>query len=166
MKEILDPCCGSKMFWFDKENDLVLFSDIRKEKHILCDGRKLNICPEQINDFRDLPYKNESFNLIVFDPPHMNSLGKNSWMNKKYGTLEKEGWEEYLSMGFNECWRVLRRGGTLIFKWNTSDIKLKDILDCFSQTPLFGQTTTINLKTHWIVFYKPLSTDEVVQEDV
>ena len=22
---ILDPCCGSKMFWFDKENPNVLF---------------------------------------------------------------------------------------------------------------------------------------------
>lgn len=30
-KIILDACCGSRMFWFDKENPRVLFADIRTE---------------------------------------------------------------------------------------------------------------------------------------
>ena len=34
-KIILDACCGSRMFWFDKENPLVLFADIRDEEHTL-----------------------------------------------------------------------------------------------------------------------------------
>ena len=154
VKEVLDPCCGSKMFWFDKNHDMVKFCDIRKEKHILCDGRKLNICPDEIQDFKNLPYKNESFNLIVFDPPHMKTLGKSSWVAKKYGVLDKTNWKAELSQGFDECWRVLSKGGTLIFKWNVSDIKLKEVLNCFPQKPLFGQTTTINLKTDWMIFYK------------
>ena len=29
-KRILDPCCGSKMFWFDKDNQDVLFCDNRE----------------------------------------------------------------------------------------------------------------------------------------
>ena len=29
-KRILDPCCGSKMFWFDRENPDVLFCDNRE----------------------------------------------------------------------------------------------------------------------------------------
>jgi len=142
------------MFWFDKEDPRVQFSDKRKESHILCDGRKLVINPDDICDFRELPYKDRAFKLIVFDPPHMDSLGENSWMAKKYGVLDKENWKGDLSRGFNECWRVLDFDGTLIFKWNVSDIKLKEVLSCFSKRPLFGQTTTINLKTHWIVFYK------------
>ena len=40
-KIILDACCGSRMFWFDKENPLALFADIRDEEYILCDGRNL-----------------------------------------------------------------------------------------------------------------------------
>lgn len=28
-KRVLDPCCGSKMFWFDKNNADVEFCDIR-----------------------------------------------------------------------------------------------------------------------------------------
>lgn len=33
-KIILDACCGSRMFWFDKENPWTLFADIR-DKDIL-----------------------------------------------------------------------------------------------------------------------------------
>ncbi|HHZ8299539.1 TPA: SAM-dependent methyltransferase, partial [Proteus mirabilis] len=29
MKSILDMCCGSRMFYFDKQDDHVLFNDIR-----------------------------------------------------------------------------------------------------------------------------------------
>lgn len=39
--KILDPCCGSRMFHFDRQNENVVFGDIRTESHILCDGRPL-----------------------------------------------------------------------------------------------------------------------------
>lgn len=29
---ILDACCGSRMFWFDKHESHTTFMDIRKEK--------------------------------------------------------------------------------------------------------------------------------------
>jgi ubiquinone/menaquinone biosynthesis C-methylase UbiE len=60
-KEILDVCCGSKMFYFDKQNPNVLFGDIRKETHILCDGRKLEINPDIELDFRNLPFPDNTF---------------------------------------------------------------------------------------------------------
>lgn len=44
-KLILDACCGSRMFWFDKKNPLALFADIRDEEYILCDGRNLKVHP-------------------------------------------------------------------------------------------------------------------------
>jgi len=50
-------------------------------------------------DFRKIPYVDNFFKLIVFDPPHMNSLGKNSWMAKKYGVLG-ETWRDDLRKGF------------------------------------------------------------------
>lgn len=56
MKPILDMCCGSRMFYFDKQDDRVLFNDIRVEEHILCDGRILNITPDVISDFKNLPF--------------------------------------------------------------------------------------------------------------
>ncbi len=58
---ILDMSCGSRMFWFDKNDDRAIFSDIRKEEHTLCDGRRLIINPDLIADFRALPFADASF---------------------------------------------------------------------------------------------------------
>lgn len=68
-KIILDACCGSRMFWFDKQNPLTLFADIRDEEHVLCDGRKLKVHPDVISDFTNMPFQNKSFKMVVFDPP-------------------------------------------------------------------------------------------------
>ena len=153
MKKIIDVCCGSRAFWFDKKNPDVLFCDIRNENHILCDGRKLNINPDVIMDFRDLKFKDKTFKLVVFDPPHLKKLGKTSWMAKKYGVLS-ESWEEDLKKGFSECWRILEKNGILIFKWNERDIKIKDILKLFGKQPLFGHTTSKGGQTIWMCFIK------------
>lgn len=53
---ILDMCCGSRMFWFDKQDPRAVYADIRSEQHQLCDGRSLVISPDIIADFRALPF--------------------------------------------------------------------------------------------------------------
>ena len=152
-KKILDACCGSRMFWFDKKNPDVLFQDIRELDTELCDGRKLIIKPDIIADFTNMPYDNETFYHVVFDPPHLNKLGKNSWMAEKYGVL-LPSWETDLKAGFNECMRVLKPYGTLVFKWNESQIKLTDVLKLFNKEPLYGHTTGRQSKTIWLCFMK------------
>ena len=151
---VLDPCCGGRMMWFDKADPRALFCDIRTEEHALCDGRVFAVRPDTVADFRVLPFADASFQLICFDPPHLERAGVKSWMRKKYGVLNSLTWSEDLSKGFNECWRVLKPGGTLIFKWNEAQIPIRRVLECFHQHPVFGHTTTANLKTHWIVFFK------------
>lgn len=152
-KIILDPCCGSKMMWFDKNNPNTIYADKRTEEHILCDGRVLKIEPDEIIDFRAMPYKDNTFKLIVFDPPHLDRLGKSSWMAKKYGVLEYH-WRTDIKVGFDECMRVLEQYGVLIFKWNESQIKLADILELIPYKPLFGHTTGRQSKTIWVTFMK------------
>lgn len=71
MKRILDACCGSRMFWFDKGNQDVVFMDKRQLQTNLCDGRKLEVNPDIVADFRDMPFDDESFYMVVFDPPHL-----------------------------------------------------------------------------------------------
>jgi len=150
---ILDVCCGSKMFWFDKQNPHVVFNDIRYENYVLCDGRKLEIKPDCCMDFRDLKFKDNSFKLIVFDPPHLTKLGEKSWMAKKYGILNKN-WPQDIKKGFNECWRVLDNNGVLILKWGTRDIKIKELLKILDKKPLFGHTTKASGNTIWMCFMK------------
>lgn len=152
-KTILDACCGSRMFYFNKQNPNVLFADIRNEDHILCDGRELKINPDIICDFRNMPFPDENFKMIIFDPPHLNKLGKNSWMGLKYGVLN-ETWQEDLRKGFSECFRVLETGGTLIFKWNENQIKVSEILRLTEMIPLIGHKSGKRQDTHWITFVK------------
>lgn len=147
---ILDACCGSRMFWFDKERKGVLFMDNRDINETLCDGRKLEIRPGWRGDFRDMPFADESFKLVVFDPPHLIKAGENSWIAKKYGKLD-ENWKEDIRLGFKECFRVLKHQGTLVFKWNEEQVKLSEVLKLTKEKPLFGNRRA---KTHWLVFMK------------
>ena len=151
MKKILDACCGSKMFWFDEKNEDTVFMDNRTLEDTLCDGRRLIIKPDIVADFKDMPFEDNTFYLVIFDPPHLKQAGKNSWLAKKYGTLDKQTWPQDIRQGFNECMRVLKPNGTLIFKWNEEQIKLKDILKVIEYKPLFGNKRA---KTHWLVFMK------------
>lgn len=153
-QRVLDPCCGSRMFWFDKNNPQAIFGDIRRETTILCDGRQLVVAPDIVLDFTSLPFHDGAFPLVVFDPPHLDNLGPKSWQGAKYGRLPKE-WRSLLRLGFSECFRVLADNGTLIFKWNETRISISEVLTQTPVAPLFGQTTTQSLKTHWIVFMKP-----------
>lgn len=153
MKKILDACCGSRMFWFNKNHPDTTYIDNRSENHILCDGRSLEIKPDIKMDFTNMDFKNNTFYLVVFDPPHLKQLGKNSWMAKKYGVLDAD-WKDQISKGFDECWRVLKVNGTLIFKWSEDQVTTKELLSIISKKPLFGHTTGRSGKTKWLCFMK------------
>lgn len=148
--KVLDACCGSRMFWFDKNDERVLFMDKRQLETTLSDGRKLTVNPDIVGDFTDMPFEDNTFHHVVFDPPHLVKVGDTSWLALKYGKLN-DNWKDELKKGFDECMRVLKPNGTLIFKWNEQQIKLKEILDLFEYKPLYGNRRA---KTHWIAYLK------------
>lgn len=74
MKKILDACCGSRMFWFDRQNPDVIFADNREVETTLCDGRSLLVKPDVHMDFRNMPYPDNNFKIVVFDPPYPNII--------------------------------------------------------------------------------------------
>lgn len=156
---ILDPCCGSRMFWFDRENPSVVFGDLRSEEQTLCDGRVLRVEPDVKLDFRDLPFAEGSFKLVVFDPPHLHTAGPKSWLAAKYGKLRGD-WRDDLRRGFRECFRVLATDGVLVFKWNETQVRVKEVLELAPHRPLFGNTSGRKSGTHWMVFMKPRAAGE------
>lgn len=153
MKLILDACCGSRMMWFDRQNENTVYADKRTETHTLCDGRSLEINPDIEMDFRDMPFIDGQFKLVVFDPPHWIKAGAQSWLALKYGKLNQD-WREDIRKGFSECFRVLATDGVLIFKWNETQIKVSEILALTDQKPLFGHISGKRANTHWITFMK------------
>jgi len=155
-KTILDACCGSKMFWFDKKNPNVEFCDNRiVPRHEYYPHRYIEIKPDTICNFTALPFPDKAFKLVVFDPPHLtrDRAGETSYMRLKYGCLE-DNWPQMLHDGFNECMRVLDDYGTLIFKWSEVQIPLKEVLKAIKYKPLFGHRSGKHHNTHWMAFMK------------
>lgn len=159
MGSIIDVCCGSKMFWFDKNDPRTVYLDKRKESHTLKDSsskngsRQLIVDPDIQADFTNLPFADGQFQVCVFDPPHLVKNGKSGWLAKKYGKLFGD-WKDDIKKGFTECFRVLKPGGTLIFKWNETDVPVSQILKLTDKKPIIGNRCGKRSNSHWIVFLK------------
>lgn len=161
-RAVLDPCCGSRMFWFDKQHPDVVYGDCRNETITVTDRsrgnpsgeRTLHIEPDMLLDFRAMPFPDGSFRLVSFDPPHLRHAGPRSWLAAKYGKLS-DNWRDDLRAGFAECFRVLDADGVLVFKWNETQVPAREVLALTPVQPLFGHTAGRKGLTHWYVYMKP-----------
>ena len=161
--KILDVTCGDRTIWFQKHEPHTIYCDKRREEwegdfgKVLNNGKKkhrhLVIDPDVQCDFTDLPFQDNCFPLVVFDPPHIKNLTEKSWMRKAYGSLD-EGWEPMIRKGFEECMRVLKPDGVLIFKWSDISVSTRDIIKVIGQEPLFGHRSGKKMNTHWMCFMK------------
>lgn len=144
------------MFYFDKHHPLVMYCDKRRETVSMTDRdklRSLDITPDVILDFTDMPFEDDSFHFVVFDPPHLINSGKNSWLAKKYGRLDKDSWRETLSAGLSECIRVVKPGCVVAMKWSEGDISTSKLLKALPYQPAFGDKQG---KKRWLFFIKEL----------
>lgn len=160
---VLDACCGTRMMWFDKQDPRALYIDKRRGSRAVDNGRTAatkgrtprEVNPDQIADFTSLPFPDETFWHVVFDPPHLEAIDNpDSVLRFNYGQL-MPGWRDHLKSGFAECFRVLKPGGTLIFKWCESEIKLNEVLALTPEKPLYGHRSGKKAQTHWCAFWKP-----------
>lgn len=159
LPKILDMTCGSRTIWFNKNHPAAIYFDKRRESMELYFGKartslhKLHVDPDVIGDFTALPFKDESFSLVVFDPPHLTGAKETAWLVKKYGKLD-ENWPQMLHDGFVEGMRVLKTDGVLIFKWSEYDIPAADVWKAIGQKPLFGHHSGKKSTTFWACFMK------------
>lgn len=163
-KIILDATCGDRTIWFQKHEPHTVYCDKRREEFEGFFGRTLNkagkqkrrhlvIDPDVLCDFTNLPFDDGSFHLVVFDPPHIENLNKTSWLRKSYGSLDGD-WKPMIRKGFEECMRVLKPNGVLVFKWSDISVSTRDILNVIGQEPLFGHRSGKKMNTHWMCFMK------------
>lgn len=146
--KIIDLTAGTKSMWFDNTLDVV-FCDLNPKSWdvIKCDWSK-----------GFLPFPPDSFDLVVFDPPHLTkSYAGTGFIAEKYGYLF-ETWESDLKHAFEQIERISKPGATIIFKWNERQISLKKVLPHIHMKPLFGHTTGNKGQTIWMLFInqKPL----------
>lgn len=149
---MLDSCCSNRAFWFNKKDPRAIYVDKRKETIVLTD-RVMEISPDIQADFTNLPFPDNTFTIVVFDPPHVIREEARGYITKRYGVLNGD-WRTMLKDGFSECFRVLKPNGTLIFKWSDSNVPVAEILALTPEKPLFGHKSGKLSLTHWIAFLK------------
>lgn len=174
-KVILDATAAFRMMWFDKNNKYTVYMDKRGDEDIIRDlkqfadnrGRPLvkrwmPKNPTMQGDFRKTIFADNSFKLIVWDPPHLK--GKASRKHQQglcFGMLQAETWQSDFAKGFNELWRILDVYGVLIFKWHDNSFDYKQVLKLFPHKPIFGQVSATHRNkagqtkhTFWFCFMK------------
>lgn len=158
-KYILDATCGGRMMWFDKKRADALYVDRRiVPKGSIDQQPEWCVVPDVVASYSDLPFGDESFYLVVFDPPHIEMMEPSGIIAQKYGALFGD-WKTELAAGFDECMRVLKPGGTMIFKWGEASVTVSDVLKLTHHKPAFGHTTGKAGSTKWIAFFKPPVTE-------
>ena len=98
-RSVVDVTYGLGKFWDGSAH-------VRVTAHDLDPAR----APDGPADFRALPYGNETFDVVLFDPPHVADGGKASIMARRYGTFKAAEHERAVRAGVAEAWRVARLG--------------------------------------------------------
>lgn len=128
--KIIDLTAGNRAIWFNKSHPDTVFVDRRELNETTFTA-----------DSTDLPFGSNQFDLVVFDPPHLN-CGKNSNMSKVYGHHTTAEIKFLLAGVGKEAHRISRSNALMALKWNTHDIKLQKVFDLMPQwEPLFGYLT-------------------------
>lgn len=93
----------------------------RKCPELNVTGSDLTTVPERPYDFRNLPYEDNSFDVVVLDPPYIHS-GKGKHITEKNyrgstikGLSISDIWKLY-EQGMAEACRIVRPGGRILVK--------------------------------------------------
>jgi len=159
---ILDATSDLREMWFQKTDPGTIYMDrfkgIRQTRGLGWEAEFKEVKVDVLADNRFIPFRDNTFDLAIYDPPHritrvrFSDFKEGGIYEKKYGTLEPDFWDVDMSRAARECFRVLKPGGFLIFKWSEHDRSLQACLPLFEHLPLFGSWT--QSKTWFLVFRK------------
>lgn len=163
--KILDATCGFRGIWFQKNHPFVTFMDKRNEvvdsktKGVKFKSRRRwKIKPDVVSEWKNAPFPDEYFDMIIFDPPHkiVNTKRELGAIEKEYGCFYGNGWKKEIKEGVDKLFKILKPEGVFVFKWSDSNIDVNKILKLFPYKPMFGSNTKSKGHTanFWIVFIK------------
>jgi len=151
---MLDATAGNRMMWKHKNPPDTIFLD----KEV-----RLRIPPDIFAVWENLPFRNDVFNCVIFDPPHSVKRGVNSYFNEDpkggrwYGAFRNK--MHFLTSMVKASSEFLRVSKRLCFKWYEGDLSLWNVLPLFSGwKKIFESYTTgrgIGRKrTYWVTFIR------------
>ena len=169
---ILDATAGNRTMWHKKDPPNIIFADME---------RKLHVKPTIFCDTRQAPFRMQTFNTIIFDPPHLwgGELDYTPTYPREIKRLKQKfkgkpftyyGWDKYqtriqlityIYYCEAEFKRILKPDGLLWLKWNETKIDLNRILAIFADWHLLMQIkcaiekhTLGRADTYWVLLSK------------
>ena len=163
--KILDATCGFKGIWYQKNHPFVTFMDkkkgniIRRSENCKLKHQRFWKCnPNVVSEWKDAPFPDNHFDMIVFDPPHLivDRNKKLPAMAQAYGYLYKDNWRQELKQGIKKLFEILKPEGIFILKWCENSVKVDEIIRLCPYPPMFGSNTKSKGHTEnfWILFLK------------
>jgi len=112
-------------------------------------------------DLKHLPFRDNTFNLIIFDPPHYNK-GSGTIFGVKFGGLSKHDYRHLIVWANLEFSRVLKSEGYVCAKTIEPGERMTILLrDLSNFKPLLdvgywseGGGSLNKVRVHWILFLK------------
>lgn len=95
----LDPTYGSGNF-----------HDGSSRVAFTCHDKDYTRAPHGAMDVTDLRYGDLSFDVVLFDGPHIANGGDDSIMAEQFGTADEDEIKRVIMLGTQECWRVAGHG--------------------------------------------------------
>ena len=154
MKPVLDATAGNRHMWVNKKPDNVVFLD--KELN-------LRIPPHIFATWRYLPFRDDSFHCVIFDPPHVFSVTSQFNRDPKarpHGQNKIPGWYGAFKSRRDATIQIIhaqrefsRVASRMCFKWNEASMKLWNVLGLFNcwKTQIKAPARHLrSVKTWWI----------------
>lgn len=145
---VLDCSAGLRGMWLDKHFPSAVYVDIRSE-----------VSPDLVASSTCLPFHNETFDLILFDPPHHNVGASGEW-SLDYGVFTTAEILNLCRRTFPELRRVVKPAGVVLFKWNDHSIGLSRVMPDpeTGLVPLVAQRVAYHTKhasvTTWVTLVR------------
>jgi len=117
------------------------------------------VAPDIRADLKRLPFREQIFSMIIFDPPHAR-YGSSSYMNLRYGCLSRKDYSALVVWANIEFARVLKPQGYVYAKVFDYEDRPTILKRCFSNfKPLLdiqhtSKASATSYKTHWMLFVK------------
>jgi ubiquinone/menaquinone biosynthesis C-methylase UbiE len=165
---ILDATCGAKLMYKGlheafNQGELV-FMDIREGDFPTFGRRKqgetITVQPDKVGCITSIPWPDESFSMVIVDPPHAGRWGKNSFMAALYGSWDRDTFVRRFHKANDELYRVLKPGGVLLLKVQDNEGRDKIAERLLTKFKLLLKIQQVNSsgrtghKTFWMHFIR------------
>jgi len=189
---ILDATCGAKIFYKGRHKafspEELVFMDVREglfstfnrrgkgrgdiRATEVIDGQEyIRIEPTKVGCVTKIPWPDQSFNMVIIDPPHAGRWGKSSFMGALYGSWDRDTFVRKFYRANSEVYRVLKPGGVLFLKVQDNEGRDKIAERLLTKFRLLLKIQQVNAsgrtghKTFWMIFVRQTRISKPTTED-